>query len=889
MKKFLYVISLCGLAICQDTFAYDMATVEEMEKRIFNIVGKRPIRRTYAPGYAPFEMVELKGDPSRRGETSERNTALTCPTTSKPVVIATGEKFKDEFDFSGIGEYGIGLDRTYRSKQVTGTLFGPNWLSTLDIPKLKFSMTGCVQMPNGQCVPHEVVFTDSTGAEYTYTRGAYEGGSEHPYVGRDGSFLLYQYGQSWMLHRGKEYYHYGSNAKVQFFSDGYGIKRTYSYDGSGQVSRISNQAGVSVQLAWTNGRVTQVTDPAGEVWSYAYDGNNMLSQVTSPGGSNRRQYHYESSDPTLLTGISINDVRYSTYSYDANKRVFESALAGREEVDRFVYGTNFTQVTDARNQTTTYTFATVLGDKKVTDISRSPTASCSAAASKTVYDANGFIDYTLDWNQNKTDYTYAANSKLQSVTTAAGTTAAMTTTYTWTGEDITGIALGTPTTPAYATVQQIYETVGSAAGRIKRIVRSDKVTDLTQSTDFEYAFHSNGVLASVVTQKTLPNGVATETVSYDTRGNMIGRVNPLSQSESWSDHNGRGQPGTYVDLNGVASTYEYYPNGDLAAITQSGNRVTRLTYNGDRQLASVTYPTGRKQSYQYNAAGRLENVKNALEEPVNNILNITANTVGTNSVRKVPGLNGATLNGTISGAFSSTTQLDSLGRPYTAFGNNSQRIDYRYDGNGNVVSRTDAANRKTSYEYDAQDRLFLTTAPDGGQTRMEYGANGLLKAVVDPRTLRTTYEYNGFGSLTKLTSPDTGVTTFDYDTAGRLKSETRQDGKVINYTWDALDRMLSRSSGGVTESFTYDGGTFGKGKLTRFDDATGQTTYAYNEAGLLVSQTNSVYGQVLTTTWTYDSSGRLIGMTYPTGLALIYEYDSHGRVSSVKTGSQLHN
>ena len=58
----------------------------------------------------------------------------------------------------------------------------------------------------------------------------------------------------------------------------------------------------------------------------------MLASVTSPGASpDVRTYHYENSaDRQLLTGISINGVRYSTYKYYADKRVQESGLAGGE-------------------------------------------------------------------------------------------------------------------------------------------------------------------------------------------------------------------------------------------------------------------------------------------------------------------------------------------------------------------------------------------------------------------------------------------------------------------------------------------------------------------------------------------------------------------------------
>lgn len=227
------------------------------------------------------------------------------------------------------------------------------------------------------------------------------------------------------------------------------------------------------------------------------------------------------------------------------------------------------------------------------------------------------------------------------------------------------------------------------------------------------------------------------------------------------------------------------------------------------------------------------------------------------------------------------TFLDSLGRPYTQLGNNGQRVDKRYDNNGNLISSTDAQGRVTSYQYDAANRLVHTTAPDGGVTTMEYDSRGNLESVTDPRPLQTRYTYNGFSQVTSIISPDTGTTTYVYDSAGRLVNETNAAGIVIQYAWDVLGRKTSRSSNDYVETFTYDEGTYGKGRLTRFNDDTGQTAYTYNSAGEIVQQVNSIYGGVHTTSWNYDAAGRLTSMSYPTGVVINYHYDSVGRIASI--------
>jgi len=226
----------------------------------------------------------------------------------------------------------------------------------------------------------------------------------------------------------------------------------------------------------------------------------------------------------------------------------------------------------------------------------------------------------------------------------------------------------------------------------------------------------------------------------------------------------------------------------------------------------------------------------------------------------VPGLSGSTPVAYGGGGFSAARRLDSLGRPWVDLGNNGQQVNYGFDNNGNLKTRSDAAGRVTRYDYDKQDRLVKVTAPDNGATSYAYDAEGRLSSVLDARGLRTSYTYNGLGDQLSQTSPDTGTTTYAYDTAGRLASLTRANGAVTTFTWDALDRMTSRSAGGVTETFTYDEGSYGKGRLTRINDATGQTTFEYSAAGELVRQVNTIYGQSYVTSWSYDSAGRLRGM-----------------------------
>ncbi|MBK6865532.1 MAG: hypothetical protein IPG91_19475 [Ideonella sp.] len=677
---------------------------------------------------------------------------------------------------------------------------------------------------------------------------------------------------------------------IQTIADEAGVVLLYfQHNGSQQLERVTDAAGRSVILTRTNGRVTAVTDPAGQVWTYGYDGNGMLTSVTSPGASpDIRSYHYESSVAWwLLTGITINGTRYSTYSYYADQRVKESGLAGGEERDTFAYGSNQTTVTSAAGLATTYQFTLIGTSLRPISVSRAATGSCPAAAASTVYDANGYIDYTLDWNGNRTEYSYDSAGRLLEVTSGAGSTSPSTKSNTWVGADIVQADFKNANGAVYARASYTYFTAadGLARGRLAQVVHTDVATGATRTLQYAYTFHANNVVATQTITRTLPGGNATTKLEYSSQGNLTAVTNALGHRVTWSGHNGLGQPGRRVDANNVATDYTYNAIGKLTKATlrlPAGDRATTYTYNHDRQLTDVVFADGSANRLRYNAAGRPDRAGNALGHYVTYALDAANNVMTTSSDRHVPLLSGTTLSAASGGTFSQTVALDSLRRPWVRSGNGGQQVSYVYDDNGNLASRSDAGNRTTSYTYDAQDRVRTATAPDAGITEFHYDAQGRLDWVKDPRGLKTSYTYNGFGDVLSRVSPDTGATTFEYDAGGRLSKETRPGSIVITYTWDKLDRLLSRSTGTQTETFGYDAGTYGKGRLTSLLDDSGGASYEYSAAGELVKQVSSPVGQTFTTTWTYDLQGRLTKLAYPSGLSVQYLYDSYGRVTTVQ-------
>ena len=823
---------------------------------------------------------------------------VTKPVGCLPVVYATGEKIQPETDFIAFSNGGLSVLRTYRSHYASIQSFGRGWLFNLVMPALE------VGPNNTSGYPNWLRITDETGEAYVVNS---PDGTTYPGPVPVGT--VKRTNGSYVLTKGLSKYVYDINGKIQEVQSMSGIiLRRYNYS-NGILSSISSSTGQTIRFTWGSFGITSIIDPIGRTWTYEYDANAMLTKVTAPTGTGGtadiRQYVYE--DPihkTLLTGIIINGVRYSTYSYyPYTYQVKQSGLAGGEAVQNFTYGSNYTDVTDARGQSVRYTFD-ASPDKKLLSTSRAVTSTCVAAAATIGYTGDD-ISYSLDFEGNKTTFAVTpGNNAVTSVTTAAGTPDAITKVSTWNSQgswiDSTEYrnASGTP----FKRIVYTYRTDLTKLdyGLIESETTTDLATNEQRKIGYEYTHWPwpKAVLAQLKTTRYLSTGNLVQVNNYSESGNLVSSVNALGQTVSYGSYDELGNPGYSYDLNGTSRSYGYKPNGTLQWFTEHQQLVvstpngpqtvtmprntTNFSYNGDRQLTDAVYPDGSASRYRYTASGRLQQIGDAENNFSTIAYDIPTLATTASSARQTPGWNGSATSPVADGNFVVTSKDDSLGRVYTKTGNNGQAWNYRYDKNGNLTSISDANGHSKTFEYDAQQRLSKAMVlPEGSATLYHYNGAGNRDWVRDARGLQTNYTYNAFGDVLTVNSPDTGTTTYTYDGAGRMATETRANGTTINYAWDGLDRLLSRTVGATVETFTYDQGTYGKGHLTGISDASGQTSYTYTAFGELAGQTTTISGQTFTTAWTYNLNGSLATLTYPSGLKLTYTYTATGKLKDV--------
>jgi YD repeat-containing protein len=326
-------------------------------------------------------------------------------TVGHPVSPATGAKVKDQIDYTGAGAAPLSFIRSYNSDPRMG--WTHNWAKRLDL----FGHPFVIWAYRGSS--SRMAFTDQ---DYAATADAYQ--PVQP--GRDRlSNTLDANGNisGWTLRifedDSREHYDaYGRLLSVEMRN---GWRYTLTYKG-GRLDKVTNPFGRSLGFRYNaDGRLSRLIDPAGGEIAYGYDGRGNPNRVTWQDKKFRR-YHYEDKRfPELLTGITDEaEVRVETYSYDDQRRVKETSLAGG--VDRLTFDytgssgnpqTVVTQYTEAGSTSSTYGFTRPANGLAWAPSSiTAPCSLCGNTQANTTYDSAGRVFKAVAHDDTPTFYQY---------------------------------------------------------------------------------------------------------------------------------------------------------------------------------------------------------------------------------------------------------------------------------------------------------------------------------------------------------------------------------------------------------------------------------------------------------------------------------------------------
>lgn len=303
-------------------------------------------------------------------------------------------------------------------------------------------------------------------------------------------------------------------------------------------------------------------------------------------------------------------------------------------------------------------------------------------------------------------------------------------------------------------------------------------------------------------------------------------------------------------------------------------RVTTYTYDNARQLKTVSTPGGVTLIYAYNAAHLLTSITDNLGNKIQYGYNLKGNRTDEDVYDP-----GNVLVRTLDTAYDVRDRVSQINAAGSI-------TDLVFDAVGNLTSEEDPLDAATTHTYDPLNRLIKTVDALAGITDYSYDVNDNLVQVKAPNGATTTYSYDDLGNLPQEVSPDRGTTTYAYDVAGNRVSQTDAKNQTTTYQYDAINRLTQANyDDGQVVTYVYDVVAAEKGRLGRITDPSGQTEWDYDVFGAVTQKRQTIGTVTLTTSYTYDSAGRVATMTYPSGKVIGYGY-ADGQPTSMTVDGQ---
>jgi YD repeat-containing protein len=421
-----------------------------------------------------------------------------------------------------------------------------------------------------------------------------------------------------------------------------------------------------------------------------------------------------------------------------------------------------------------------------------------------------------------------------------------------------------------------------ALGRVTKEIRNGNApTYDTGGLVTEFTYDSAGNLYSLKDGRgnftyylSYTYGVPTQ-VSRPDGSKVYRQVGFLGLIEKETDGRGSyvGQPGT------TSYTYDGLGRPTQISLYQDGppypGPIT-FAYAADGSTADATRGTYVRTT-SYDGLGRLTRTSDTL----NHVEQRTLNALGLMTQRTLSfgGLAGDTFN------------YDTLGRPTTVVHSDGKTITYTYSATTSDVTVRNERGYNTKYAYQAfgdpdDRRLSRVTDPYNQATAYSYNATNAKLASADaPGTAGDrSFTYFPSGLLSAETHPEVGATSYQYDGAGNMTSRTKPGSVTTTFTYDAVNRLKTVDYAGTTPDveIAYDGA--GNRTLVATGPAGARATeiaLTYDGKGWLKTRVQKVGTLSFSTSYSFDASGNLQTITYPSGRTVTYAYNSGFQVTGV--------
>jgi RHS repeat-associated protein len=624
----------------------------------------------------------------------------------------------------------------------------------------------------------------------------------------------------------------GADERLNWIKDRNGNQISLAYDGSGNLTTLTDSRNRTLTATTTSGRVTKLTESTGRIWQYGYTGSLMTS-YTDP-ANKTTQYQY---------GAGNGMTQITSPAGRVTKITYMNAAGGDLRVQTI---TRVDNISAGTGPTTTFAY------------NAAPDATCpSPAVERTVVtdpkshattycvDTHGRVTKTVDAKGNPRSATYTADDDVLSFTNGAANSS-------YTHDALNNLTGGqTPTAGSFTL------TYGTPDTNPALKYQPQKVTNGQSSSSY---------------------------LGYDALGNTtsIGDAASSPANKAVLTYYADGALKTATDGNARVTNFGENTLGEMTSVappavtagTQIGT--TTLTYDGESRVKTLKDGKAQTRTYTDDALDRITRI----DFSDGSFVTFTYDADGylTSRVDSVVG--------------TTNYSPDLLGRvTHQGFPDGSS-ADYTYDAASNLGTFANAGGTVT-YSYDELDRATGVAQPTGSCTgtitlctTLGYDTHGNQTSVSYPNGLGITRTFDNSDHVKTIVAKQGATTlkskTYTYDTTTTsvcgsslaLHTELRQTlvdeaNQTTTYCYDGLDRLtraLTKSSGGSTVydyQYGYDNAS-NISTWTRTTPVNPTTTFtlAYNEDNMLCWRKGSVVTNPTcgsppsgAQAWTYDANG----------------------------------
>ena len=341
--------------------------------------------------------------------------------------------------------------------------------------------------------------------------------------------------------------------------------------------------------------------------------------------------------------------------------------------------------------------------------------------SLTAYDAVGNVDYAIDFNGEKTDYSYDAQNRL-----------------------ILKEYLSDRTAVGYS-----YTPVGLV----------DRITDSRGMTQFWYDERDRLIARKDPNGAYTADGYSIE-YGYDSAGNRTRLETPAGEVN-----------------------YSFDERDRLKTVTDSDHRTTTYFYDAANRLIRTDLPNGVVELRQYNSVNQLQLLKNVKfdatgQEAVLTCYGYTLDKVG-NRLSMIDQTGRK-----VEYDYDELYRLEQEKVTEGGIVTRTTDFSYDKVGNRlSQMETTGGTSQQTIYQYDANDRLEWEKVNGTLKTIYQYDANGNTIAKSEMGVGTTTYDWNQDGRLIGVMMADGKAIAYSYDSEG-IRTSSAIDGVRTDYLVD---------------------------------------------------------------------------------------------------------